>query len=120
MEAWSVSTDYMSLAREADHFSVSLDQKDSGATVSFTLPSEAAARKWKTALVTWLGVVPTLLIVSGVIGHALPGLSRVVQQLISSVLLTVTLTWLILPRVRAWSRFWMLRDTDGELRKKPG
>jgi antibiotic biosynthesis monooxygenase (ABM) superfamily enzyme len=70
--------------------------------------------------VTWLGVVPTLLIVSSVIAWALPDVPRVVQQIISSVLLTSALTWLILPRVRGWSRFWMMQNKRGDLRKEPG
>jgi antibiotic biosynthesis monooxygenase (ABM) superfamily enzyme len=120
LENWSEQEAYAALASEADAFSVGLDQKDSGAVMGFDLPSEVAAKKWKTALVTWLGVVPTLLIVSSVIAWTLPNVPRVVQQIISSVLLTSTLTWLILPRVRGWSRFWMLQNERGDLRKEPG
>lgn len=117
---WRGQDRYVALARQADGFSVGLDQHDDGTVAAFDLPSEAAARKWKTAIVTWIGVVPTLLVVSGAIGWAFPGLPRIVQQILSSVLLTATLTWVILPRVRSWSRFWMLQDGDGALRKTPG
>ncbi len=120
LKHWSEQEAYGALASEADAFSVGLDQNDSGAVMGFDLPSEVAAEKWKTALVTWLGVVPTLLIVSSVIAWALPGVPRVVQQIISSVLLTSALTWLILPRVRGWSRFWMMQNERGDLRKEPG
>jgi hypothetical protein len=34
-------------------------------------------------------------------------------------LLTSALTWLILPRVRGWSRFWMMQNERGDLRKEP-
>jgi antibiotic biosynthesis monooxygenase (ABM) superfamily enzyme len=117
LQAWLAQPAYRDLAAEAEAFSVGLDQRDSGKVVGFTLPSEVAAKKWRTALVTWIGVVPTLLIVSGVIGWALPALPRVLQQILSSVVLTAALTWLILPRVRGWSRFWMLQDSRGKLRK---
>jgi antibiotic biosynthesis monooxygenase (ABM) superfamily enzyme len=120
LKRWSEQETYAALASEADTFSVGLDQKDSGAVMGFDLPSEVAAKKWKTALVTWLGVVPTLLIVSSIIAWALPDVPRVVQQITSSVLLTSALTWLILPRVRGWSRFWMLQNERGDLRKEPG
>lgn len=120
LQQWSEQATYAALASEADAFSVGLDQNDSGPVMGFDLPSEVAAKKWKTALVTWLGVVPTLLIVSSVIAWALPDFPRVVQQIISSVLLTSTLTWLILPRVRGWSRFWMMQNERGDLRKEPG
>jgi antibiotic biosynthesis monooxygenase (ABM) superfamily enzyme len=120
LKRWSEHEAYTALANEADAFSVGLDQNDSGTVMSFDLPSEVAAKKWKTALVTWVGVVPTLLIVSSVIGWAMPDVHRLVQQIISSVLLTSALTWLILPRVRGWSRFWMMQNERGDLRKEPG
>ncbi len=120
LKHWSEQEAYRALASEADTFSVGLDQNDTGAIMCFDLPSEVAAKKWKTALVTWLGVVPTLLIVSSVVARALPDVPRVVQQIISSVLLTSALTWLILPRVRGWSRFWMMQNERGDLRKEPG
>lgn len=110
---------YASLAKHALTFSVGLDQEQAGASTRFTLPSEAAAKKWKTALVTWLGVVPALLVFSALIGWVAPSLPRPVQQILSSILLTAALTWVILPRVRSWSRFWMLQDSDGTLRRHP-
>ncbi|MBM6577750.1 hypothetical protein KCP91_15310 [Microvirga sp. SRT01] len=120
LERWSEGATYIALASEADAFSVGLDQNDSGSVMGFDLPSEVAAKKWKTALVTWLGVVPTLLIVSSVVAWALPDVPRVLQQIVSSVLLTSALTWLILPKVRGWSRFWMMQNEQGDLRKEPG
>ena len=120
LDRWSTDGAYAALTSEADAFSVGLDQNDSGSVMGFDLPSEVAAKKWKTALVTWLGVVPTLLIVSSVVAWALPDVPRVLQQIVSSVLLTSALTWLILPKVRGWSRFWMMQNEQGDLRKEPG
>jgi antibiotic biosynthesis monooxygenase (ABM) superfamily enzyme len=120
LERWWEGATYIALASEADAFSVGLDQNDSGSVMGFDLPIEVAAKKWKTALVTWLGVVPTLLIVSSVVAWALPDVPRVLQQIVSSVLLTSALTWLILPKVRGWSRFWMMQNEQGDLRKEPG
>jgi len=113
LDAWAGQGDH---GRGADGFSTGLRQVVQGPIAHVMLPSEAAARKWKTALVTWIGVVPTLLLVSGVVGWLLPHAPRPVQQILSSILLTGALTWLILPRVRGWSRFWMLRDSQGRVR----
>lgn len=120
IQRWAEQETYSSLAHEAEDFSVGLDQHDSGTITRFDLPSEVAAKRWKSALVTWLGVVPTLLIVGSVIGWALPDMPRILQQILSSILLTCALTWLILPRVRGWSRFWMMQNERGDLRKEPG
>lgn len=118
LRAWTEAWAYRRLAGEADSFSVALDQQHAGATVRFDLPSDAAAKKWKTALITWIGVVPTLLILSTAIRWAFPAMPRLAQQILSSILLTATLTWIILPRVRGWSRFWMLQNSQGDLRKE--
>ncbi|MBB4619794.1 hypothetical protein [Sphingomonas abaci] len=116
LDNWTGQGGQADRQRAADDFSTGRQQVVEGAASHVVLPSEAAARKWKTALVTWAGVVPTLLLVSGVVGWLLPDAPRPVQQILSSVLLTGALTWVILPRVRRWSRFWMLRDSRGRLR----
>lgn len=119
MTHWSEQQAYRALVEQADAFSVGLQQDADGTVMGFDLPSEAAAKKWKTALVTWLGVVPTLLIVSNSVAWALPNIPRVLQQILSSILLTSALTWLILPKVRGWSRFWMMQNKCGELQNRP-
>lgn len=119
LHVWIAGPNWTALANEAQRFSVGLDQQAHGVTTHFTLPAEAAARKWKTALVTWLGVVPALLAFSSLIGWAAPNWPRTAQQILSSILLTAALTWIILPRVRSWSRFWMLQDSAGKLRRDP-
>ena len=119
LHVWIAGPNWTALANEAQRFSVGLDQQAQGVATHFTLPAEAAARKWKTALVTWLGVVPALLAFSSLIGWAVRGQFGAAQQILSSILLTAALTWIILPRVRSWSRFWMLQDSAGKLRRDP-
>lgn len=117
MRDWRQGATFAALVAEGEAFSVGLAQAGRGTAPRFDLPSEAAAKKWKTALVTWLGVVPALLLFSTLVRWLLPAAPRLVQQVLSSILLTVALTWFILPRVRGWSRFWMLQASDGSLRR---
>lgn len=118
LHGWCGSDAYAALREEADGFSVGLDQDNREAVARFLIPSEAAAKKWKTALVTWIAVIPTLLVLSSLVERVLPNASPVVQKIVSSGLLTAALTWAILPRVRGWSRFWMLQNRSGDLRRK--
>ena len=118
LTAWQAGEAWIGLRLAAERFSVGLNQAEDGRVIGVTLPSEAAAAKWKTAIVTWAGVVPTLLAVSAIVQWAAPWLPRIAQQIVSSILLTAALTWVILPRVRGWSRFWMMQDSAGRLRRK--
>lgn len=119
-DAWHASAEYQALIGESEGWSVRLRQRHAGPAPAFDIPSEAAARKWKRFLVTVAGVFPTLLILNTSVRTLLHGWPPLALLAITSPLLTATLTWVINPRVQRWSRFWMLEDADGKLRKKPG
>jgi antibiotic biosynthesis monooxygenase (ABM) superfamily enzyme len=80
------------------------------------LPSEQAAPKWKTFIATWAAVLPLLLVLNALVG-LLP-LPKLVRLPLSSVLLTASLTWFVLPFVRRRVRPWLLADDEG-IRKEP-
>ena len=82
------------------------------------IPSEAAAPKWKAAIATWLGVFPCLIAMNALLGWlALPWPDLLIR-FISSVILTAFLTWIILPRVRATLRPWILAEAQVEERTR--
>lgn len=100
----------------ADRFSTSLRQIEVGDGVAFDLPSDASASKWKRFVTTWLTVFPVLLVVSLIVRTALKTAPLPLQLLPSSLLLTATLQWIILPRLQRYTRFWLLQDGSGRLR----
>ncbi|WP_298811203.1 hypothetical protein [uncultured Sphingomonas sp.] len=61
-------------------------------------------------------MLPVLLIVSTIVRALLPTLPSPVQIIVSSLLLTSLLQWVILPRVQRAARAWMLKDARGALR----
>jgi antibiotic biosynthesis monooxygenase (ABM) superfamily enzyme len=99
----------------ADGFSTALSQTDAENHVNFELPSDASASKWKRFATTWLTVFPVLLIISFLIRMVLKDAPLPLQLLPSSLLLTATLQWIILPRLQRYSRFWLLQDSSGRL-----
>jgi antibiotic biosynthesis monooxygenase (ABM) superfamily enzyme len=84
--------------------------------VQFDLPSDASAAKWKRFVTTWLAVFPVLLAISSLTRWLLEDWPPLLQLIPSSLMLTATLQWIILPRIQRWSRFWLLRGADGDLR----
>lgn len=117
LDAWLASPAYRSLREAGEAHAVARAQHEAGDQVGFALPSEASAPKWKAWLVTWLSVLPVILLVSSAIRWLSPDLPPLAQAALSSLILTATLTWLILPRVNRWSRFWQVRNTSGKVRK---
>lgn len=115
VEAWHKDAELSEHLAIADCFSTALRQTDSGNDVTFELPSDASASKWKRFVTTWLTVFPVLLIISLVVRTALKGAPLPLQLLPSSLLLTATLQWIILPRLQRYTRFWLLQDSSGRL-----
>lgn len=80
--------DYQALAARGDTLTVGVDQVATGRDVDVELPSDADASPWKRFVVTWLSVVPVLLIVSTVVRTLLPTTPPPLQIVASSLLLT--------------------------------
>lgn len=101
----------------ADRFSTALRQLETGDGVTFELPSDASASKWKRFVTTWLTVFPVLLLISMLVRTVLKDAPLPLQLLPSSLLLTATLQWIILPRLQRYTRFWLLQDSSGRLQR---
>lgn len=114
-EAWHESDVVQGHRAVADAFSTALRQVQSGDCIAFDLPSDASASKWKRFVTTWLAVFPVLLVFSSATRMLLQQAPLPLQLLPSSLLLTATLQWIILPRLQRYTRFWLLQDSSGRL-----
>ncbi len=108
------------LDAEADAFSTGCSRLEDGRRVQVRIPSEAATPKWKTWIATWLAVFPLLLVLNGLMALLPFKLPAPVELAATSLVMTATLTWFVLPRIRKLLRPWLLADGDGGLRKDPG
>lgn len=115
-EAWQASETLSVHVAVADVYSTALRQTDAGDGVAFELPSDASASKWKRFITTWVAVFPVLLVVSFVVRTVLKDAPLPLQLLLSSLILTATLQWVILPRLQRYTRFWLLQDSSGRLK----
>ncbi|SFK27591.1 hypothetical protein SAMN03159338_3800 [Sphingomonas sp. NFR04] len=114
-EAWHDSDAVRAHVAVADGWSTALRQIQTGDRIAFDLPSDASASKWKRFVTTWLTVFPVLLLVSLGVRTVLKDVPLPLQLLPSSLLLTATLQWIILPRLQRYTRFWLLQDSSGRL-----
>ena len=114
-ETWQADAALVAHVAVADGYSTALRQTGAGDGVTFELPSDASASKWKRFVTTWMAVFPVLLVINLVTRAALPGVPPALQLLPSSLMLTATLQWIILPRLQRYTRFWLLQDRSGRL-----
>lgn len=115
-ETWQADERFRAHVMVADGFSTGLIQTEAGDGAGFELPSDASASKWKRFVTTWLTVFPVLLVISLSVRTALQDAPLPLQLLPSSLLLTATLQWIILPRLQRHARFWLLQNSAGQLK----
>ncbi|MBD8680135.1 antibiotic biosynthesis monooxygenase [Sphingomonas sp. CFBP 13720] len=115
VDAWQADNALKAHAAAADAYSTMLRQTSEGDAVAFDLPSDASASKWKRFVTTWLTVFPILLVISTIVRTVLKDAPLPLQLLPSSLILTATLQWIILPRLQRYTRFWLLQDSSGRL-----
>jgi len=66
-----------------------------------------APPRWKMALLTWLGVWPTSLLVATVIGSRLSNLPDLVSSAIVAAAIVVCLTWIVMPALVKLLHSWL-------------
>lgn len=81
-----------------------------GLEIWFTLPKQplkAPPPRYKMALVTWLGVFVTLAVLSRLLAPLLSRLPVLLNQLITTGLVVVCLTYVVMPRLTELFRRWL-------------
>jgi uncharacterized protein len=63
--------------------------------------------RWKMALLTWLGVWPTSLLVATLLGPVLSNLAAVVSSAVIAAAIVVCLTWVVMPALVKVAHSWL-------------
>lgn len=113
LDWWLGSDVFRQLRGEGGTYSLRVIQPQAGITNVVSIPGPSTMPRWKQAAATWLGVYPTLVALNIVMVRPLSdSLNWLVLLTCSSVILTVILTWVILPRVHRALRPWMFAELD--------
>jgi hypothetical protein len=101
LDRWQASPEVAEHLGRGDAHALAPDQPvvQSGLETWFTLPgvpAPVAPPKWKMALVTWLALLPQVILLGFLIPAALPFLVRVS---LSTAIPVMMLTWVIMPRL---------------------
>jgi len=112
LERWLGSSTFLQLRAEGIDYSLVTVQPQVGETNVVNIPGLASIPKWKQAAATWLGVYPTLVTVNlAMVRPLADSVNWLLLLTASSLVLTVILTWVILPRVHRALRPWMFAES---------
>ncbi len=126
LEQWHAAPEVRALLDEGKSLATEPEavQVRSGLETWFTLPGvpppATAPARWKMALVTWLALLPQVIVLSLVIPAALPLLLKVA---VSTAIPVAMLTWLIMPRLTKLLYRWLYpaaAPPSGDLGASPG
>jgi antibiotic biosynthesis monooxygenase (ABM) superfamily enzyme len=110
LERWERSPEVKDLLEQSGPLAVAPDQVQvrTGLETWFTLPGAAPPAspppKWKMALVTWLALLPQVIVLAQVIPSTVPFLAGVA---LSTAIPVAMLTWIVMPRLSRWLHAWL-------------
>jgi antibiotic biosynthesis monooxygenase (ABM) superfamily enzyme len=70
-------------------------------------PSPAAPPRWKQAVMIWTAFFPLSLLIGLVLSELAPGLAIVPRVLLTTVVMTPVMTYVVLPRLTRWLDWWL-------------
>ena len=82
-----------------------------GLEAFFRDPQHSPPPRWKMAIVTWLGVFPSVLFWSSTLPKVLPGLPSLGVMAIINVFVVVTLAWGVMPLLTKLFAGWLRQNT---------
>ena len=68
--------------------------------------------RWKMAIATWMGVWPTVLLISLLVSPHLTGLPIWIAIGIDTILVVLALTWAVMPLLTKVLRPWLIKPTE--------
>lgn len=69
--------------------------------------TKAPPPRWKVAVVTWLGIFPTVLLLFLTVAPLLADWPLVPRTMVITVLVVVLMTWVVAPRLTRWLAGWL-------------
>jgi uncharacterized protein len=70
-------------------------------------PAQTPPPRWKVAVVTWLGICPTVYVLFILLGELLAPWPLLPRVMLITALVVLVMTWLIAPRLTRWLRPWL-------------
>lgn len=82
-------------------------------------PTPAAPPRWKVALVTWLGIYPTVSLVFSGLSPWLANWPLWIRLGVMTGVVVAAMTWLVAPQLTRWLRPWLYRQPAAREGRQP-
>lgn len=110
-QAWQQSpTRALGLAAIAPHIEGQTVRQVSGLGHWFAAPvgpKQAPPPRWKVAVVTWLGICPTVYLLFVLLGPLLAAWPLLPRVMLLTSLVVIVMTWLVAPQLTQWLKPWL-------------
>lgn len=63
--------------------------------------------RWKVAVVSWVGIFPTVLLLSLLLGETLAALPLIVRVMSLTLMVVFIMTWIVAPQLTRWLKPWL-------------
>lgn len=73
----------------------------------FTTGQSHAPPRWKVAVVTWMGIFPTVLMLFILLGDVLAPWPLVPRVLLLTMMVVIIMTWVVAPQLTRWLKPWL-------------
>jgi hypothetical protein len=117
LQGWQQSpTRSLGLAAIAPHIEGQTLRQVSGLGHWFTPPAGIALQpppRWKVAVVTWLGICPTVYILFLTVAPLLTGWPLLPRVMVITMLVVLLMTWVVAPRLTTWLKPFLYPPTRG-------
>lgn len=121
LTVWEESKERAELLEQIEALLVQPSEREvtSGIVTWFTLPGQNPVKpppKWKMTLVSWLALYPAVTLVFVLFGEVLAQVPLLLRTLIVTVVVMVLMSYVLMPRMTKWFRFWLFPDRNGNSR----
>lgn len=115
LQAWQDSpVRALALAAIAPHIEGQTVRQVSGLGHWFAAPTgprQSPPPRWKVAVVTWLGICPTVYALFLLLGELLAPWPLLPRVMLLTALVVITMTWLVAPQLTKWLKPWLYPAT---------
>jgi len=77
-------------------------------------PARPAPPRWKVAVVTWLGICPTVWVLSSLLAAPLAGWPSLPRVMVLTALVVVAMTWWVAPALTRWMTPWIYPQSSSD------
>jgi len=107
LQAWQTSPERAARLQDIGAHTLSCTQLRpvSGLGHWFTPPGDSAQKqppRWKVAVVTWLGILPTVFVLFLIVAPLLAHWSLLPRVMVITLVVVVLMTWVVAPRLTTW------------------